>query len=133
MKLDKKKKISIAIFICIVTVATAGIIMVKVYNPEEESFFMPCLFNLITGIKCPGCGMTRAAHYLVTGDILKAEWYNAMILPLIAVILYAVYKYFRYLLKDEEVLDKHMENVLKVFLAMLIIFAVVRNLTTIIF
>ena len=133
MKLDKKKKISLIVFTGIVIVAFLGMVMVKIYNPEEESFFVPCVFNMVTGIKCPGCGMTRAVHYLVTGDILKAEWYNAMLLPLIAVILYALYKYFRYLIKDEEVLDKHMENVLKVFLVVLLIFAVVRNLTPVIY
>ena len=37
-------------------------------------FRMPCLFHLMTGLYCPGCGGTRAVKYLLQGD-----WKNSLI------------------------------------------------------
>ena len=35
---------------------------------------IPCLFRTITGIPCPGCGLTRAYISAFHGD-LKTAWY----------------------------------------------------------
>ena len=48
-------------------------------SESENSFFIPCFFYKIMGIKCPGCGMTRSLHNLVNGDIKKAIWYLSLI------------------------------------------------------
>lgn len=130
MKLDKKKKSSICIVITLLVIAMIGVILVKIYNPEEESFFIPCMLYKLTGIKCPGCGMTRSVHYLVNGNLEQAIWYNLMLIPIIILVIYALYRYIRYLIKDEEIINKILENMLKVFLAILLIFWVTRNLTT---
>ena len=37
-------------------------------------FHMPCIFHLLTGLYCPGCGGTRAVKYLLQGD-----WKNSLI------------------------------------------------------
>lgn len=130
MNLDKKKKISIYVVTSLLFIAIIGIILVKIYNPEEESFFIPCMLYKLTGIKCPGCGMTRSVHYLVNGDIKQAMWYNLMLVPIIILVIYALYRYIRYLIKDEEIINKMLENVLKVFLVAILVFGVARNLTT---
>lgn len=130
MNLDKKKKLSIYIVTGLLLFATIGIVLVKVYNPEKESFFIPCMLYKLTGIKCPGCGMTRSIHYLVNGNIKQAIWYNLMLIPIIILVIYALYRYIRYLVKNEEVINKVLENWLKVFLAIILIFGVTRNLTT---
>ena len=41
---------------------------------------VPCLFHLITGLYCPGCGGTRAARYLLHGQIMKSFWYHPLVL-----------------------------------------------------
>lgn len=130
MKLDKKKKRSICIVTTLLVIAIVGVILVKIYNPEEESFFIPCMLYKLTGIKCPGCGMTRSVHYLVNGNLKQAIWYNLMLIPIIILVIYALYRYIRYLIKDEEIINKTLENTLKVFLVILLIFWVTRNLTT---
>lgn len=130
MKLDKKKKRSICIVTTLLVIAIVGVILVKIYNPEEESFFIPCMLYKLTGIKCPGCGMTRSVHYLVNGNLKQAIWYNLMLIPIIILVIYALYRYIRYLIKDEEIINKTLENTLKVFLVILLIFWITRNLTT---
>lgn len=130
MKLDKNKKTSIYIVISLFIIALIGIILVKVYNPEEKSFFIPCMLYKLTGIKCPGCGMTRSVHYLVNGNIKQAIWYNLMLIPLIVLVIYSLYRYILFLVKNEQIINKLLENLLKVFLVIIVLFGVTRNFTT---
>jgi hypothetical protein len=39
-----------------------------------------CPFALLTGVACPGCGMTRAAAALVRGDLTTAVGYHPMVI-----------------------------------------------------
>ena len=107
-----------------------GLYLVKIYNPEEASFFIPCMFYKTTGLKCAGCGMTRAMHYSVNGNIKKAIWYNLMIIPGFFVLVYSCYRYIKYILKNEPIVNKSLEYMLKVFLFILIFFMIIRNTIT---
>lgn len=40
---------------------------------------LPCLFHLITGLYCPGCGGTRAVVYLLHGQVLKSIQYHPLV------------------------------------------------------
>ncbi|BDU18064.1 DUF2752 domain-containing protein [Lysobacter auxotrophicus] len=56
----------------------------------EPGALWPCAFHAITGLHCPGCGLTRMLHALVHGDMARAWSMNplAMIaLPLLAMML----------------------------------------------
>jgi len=46
---------------------------------------IPCLFHLITGFYCPGCGGTRAVRYLLRGQVLKSIQYHPLIFYIVAV------------------------------------------------
>lgn len=78
-------------------VAAAGVIAVAVgslavgyFNPVTAGFFPQCPFHTMTGLNCPGCGLTRGFHALFHGDVLGALHYNAM-LPIYAFIIgYAI-------------------------------------------
>lgn len=43
-----------------------------------------CPFALVTGIACPGCGMTRAAGRLLRGDLMGAVDYHPLVFLLLA-------------------------------------------------
>lgn len=59
-----------------------------VFDPFTQHIPL-CLLNAMTGIECPGCGMIRAVHALLTGDLLLAMHSNLLLvaaLPLLAVL-----------------------------------------------
>lgn len=67
----------------------AGLILLYRINPEESPVFPPCLLHSLTGLFCPGCGATRAVHYLLHGEIGAALAMNPLFvisLPLVFVL-----------------------------------------------
>jgi hypothetical protein len=46
-----------------------------------------CPFNAVTGLPCPGCGMTRAMLALGQGRLAAAAIFNPLAPPLLAVML----------------------------------------------
>lgn len=128
--MNKKKRNSIIFISILAIIACIGAVIVKKYNPEEHSFFIPCIFYKLTGIKCAGCGMTKAIHNLLNGRIKEAIWYNLMLLPSAVIFSYSTYRYLRYIIKDEPIVNKPLDIILKIFLVVIIIFMIARNMTT---
>ena len=63
-------------------------------NPATNKYMPRCLFLVITGYKCPGCGCQRAVHALLHGNFLDALRFNAFFvvaLPVIAIYLFNDY------------------------------------------
>jgi hypothetical protein len=50
-----------------------------------------CPFRLVTGLDCPGCGGTRAAHELFTGHPLAAADFNLLALVAIPLALWGLF------------------------------------------
>lgn len=48
---------------------------------------MPCMFQTVTGLYCPGCGGTRAVRYLLTGQIGKSLQYHPLVFYTAVVVL----------------------------------------------
>jgi hypothetical protein len=46
----------------------------------------PCLFYELTGLKCAGCGMTRAARRMLQGDFAGAFRLNAVMVVLTPIV-----------------------------------------------
>jgi hypothetical protein len=68
-------------------IATAsGLVAATAYiaavDPSDRAALPPCPFRTLTGWWCPGCGLTRATHHLLHGDVLGALRYNAL-LPIV--------------------------------------------------
>lgn len=65
-------------------VATAcGLLAATAYvaavDPSDRTVLPACPFRSLTGLWCPGCGLTRATHHLLHGDVLGALRYNALL------------------------------------------------------
>lgn len=42
-------------------------------------FQFPCIFHMLTGYYCPGCGGTRALKALLHGQILQSLYYHPIV------------------------------------------------------
>jgi hypothetical protein len=54
------------------------------FDPATHRFYPVCLFHSLTGLNCPGCGGTRAAHELLHGHLLRALRDNALLVLVVA-------------------------------------------------
>jgi len=71
-------------------VAAAGAWVLYNFAPTAYGFYPPCVFRMLTGLQCPGCGTTRALHHLLHGRFEEAFRLNPMLFVLMAVALFAL-------------------------------------------
>jgi Protein of unknown function (DUF2752) len=73
-------------------VAAGAAVVLYVFDPAGQRFVPVCKFYQMTGLQCPGCGMTRATHQLLHGRIGAAFYYNALYVALLpGLLLWAVW------------------------------------------
>jgi hypothetical protein len=46
------------------------------YDPSYSIYFPKCMVFVLTGYRCPGCGVQRCVYQLLHGDIATALSYN---------------------------------------------------------
>ncbi len=74
----------VAIFLLLVMVNMTGMVRIEKITGTIPVF---CPFKAITGIACPGCGMTRAITSLIDGHPGNAALYNPFCFFLLFVLL----------------------------------------------
>lgn len=90
---------------------------------------IPCVFHLITGLQCPGCGISRMFFALLALDFAGAFQQNMLVFCLLpfALVLY-LYKTWRFVKSG----DAEMLPVEKIFYSLAavlaLVFAIVRNI-----
>lgn len=91
----KKRLEKLLLFYIICLVAGASAVLVYM----RFGVGVPCFFYELTGLKCPGCGMTHSVIALLHGDILGASEHNMAFYPEIVymawVIIYGSVKFVR--------------------------------------
>lgn len=104
--------VSKKVFLIGIIIIIGLIIFVYISNPSQGPI-LPCKFNKITGLYCPGCGMTRAVHSALKLDFYQSFRYNSLLYlmpPLIA-----LYFYLKH---------KHVENLSKAILILMLVIAI---------
>ena len=88
---------------------------------------IPCPFRLITGWKCPGCGISTLFLLLAEGDLRGAYAANPFLFVTMPLLLAQII-YTTYLKKCSRPLPPWNQRLLFVYLAALIVFGVMRNI-----
>lgn len=88
---------------------------------------LKCIFYEITGLHCPGCGITRMLASFLRFDFVKGIKYNIFLgvtLPfIVGIIIYSCYLYI-----VDKKSGKGFNIICYVYVVMLIVWSVVRNL-----
>ncbi len=87
---NTKKRLYISLLICI------GMIGLGIFYALflVDYFSVPCLFETVTGLYCPGCGITRAMISILNFKFIEALEYNKLAYLIIIVIGIGFYRMF---------------------------------------
>ena len=96
---------------------------------SETGHGIPCIFHAVTGLQCPGCGVTRMLSALLHGDWRGAWESNAAVLTLSPVLAGLVgLSLVRWIRTGSARLPRRADAVTVVCVVLLVLFTVARNL-----
>lgn len=97
--------------------------------PSGGGLYPPCIFNVSTGLHCPGCGGTRSLHLLLNGDFVGALQQNALLIAALPLMVWYLAALAVYALKGTWIGPKLNGARLTGIVAILVIsFGIARNL-----
>ena len=118
-----------AITVGILTLAAGAAGVLLVYLMINGTLRVPCVFRACTGLYCPGCGATRAARLLLSGDIAAAVRMNPYIFVAAPLLLYVIIRYIIGFAGGRTYrMSTAMQVVLFLVMAAGIIFTILRNI-----
>lgn len=89
---------------------------------------IPCLFHQLTGLYCPGCGLTRAFIMLQNFDLFGAIRMNALIVFIPIVLIYIIISMIRYIKNTKPYFLKIPQPITYLILFLVVIFGIIRNI-----
>ena len=94
MPVLRLKRVTV-ILIAAALVAAAAILFYCI-DPSEFRYAPKCIFYMLTGLECPGCGSQRALHALTHLHVAEAFHYNALLVSALPfLVLYVSASIFR--------------------------------------
>ena len=108
---------------------SGGSAVVWYFDPAKTPFLPVCPLYTLTGLACPGCGLTRGFHALFHGDVLTALDYNALIPLFVLAFLFAIATLVSIMLRGKGLIKLSASPpFLITILILLLTFGVLRNL-----
>lgn len=104
----------------------AGCAVLRVVDPAGGPTICP--FKAWTGLDCPGCGATRAAHQLLNGHLGAALDLNAVFVLALPLVLWWLARWLLAAAGVRPHPPRPSPAFLRVAIAVLLVFGVVRNL-----
>ena len=91
---------------------------------------IPCVYHELSGLYCPGCGITRATFSLLQLDFYQAIRYNAFVLIIIPLIgLYVIGGIYAWLFNKSNFMYNKIPPVIWIiFIVTLLLYGVLRNI-----
>ena len=93
-------------------------VVAYIFNPSETSWFPKCFLYQTTGLFCTGCGNTRALHAFLHGRILEGIGHNALLIPLVILLIILHWK-------PEKIYKK---GIIRGIAITILLFTVLRNI-----
>jgi len=78
-----------------VGLAAAATSLALIDPARPSSPFPACMFHSVTGLWCPGCGLTRGTHRLLRGDVVGAMELNVLTPLVVVAVALAWWHWFR--------------------------------------
>ena len=104
------------------------IILYFIFN-EIIGIDIPCIFHKLTGLLCPGCGLTRMVKEILHGNLIKAYYYNQLLfisLPIFIILfLNLIYSNFKNI---KSWLFKIPNYFYYMYIGLIIVFTIIRNI-----
>jgi len=69
---------------------SAGLALLRSFDPASSRLFPPCPLHYFTGLYCPGCGSLRALHQLLLGNWRTAWAMNPLTCVLLPFLMYGL-------------------------------------------
>ncbi len=89
--------------IIITWLCLAAVVVLYVMFFTATDIGIPCAFHEITGMQCPGCGMTHALSSIIQGDFTEAFRYNALSLTICPmIVIYLLARALKYIKTGQE-------------------------------
>ena len=104
-------------YIVLIILFLIGLILFLIDKP------IPCIFNKITGLYCPGCGITRMFISILKLDYKGAFRYNPFVFVLL--ILYLIFLLINSILKRK---IKITNIIFYIIIVLAIVFGILRNI-----
>jgi hypothetical protein len=99
------------------------------YSPLEYGFYPRCMFRMVTGLNCPGCGATRSVYSLMHGEPAAAFSYNPLFVTALPFMIVVVAQLAWSLCTGRPVrIIKAPVWVAKVVFGLVLVYWIVRNL-----
>jgi hypothetical protein len=113
------------VFAAVIVGASA---VVFFFDPTKSNFYPVCTFHRLTGLNCPGCGGTRALHALLHGDFSTALRDNALFIFALGFLTMKSIWFCLRKIRNRAATFILGPKTLWTFLALAIIFTILRNL-----
>lgn len=117
-----------AAVLCAGAIACAGAVYLYFHNPHE--YPLPCIFYVLTGLYCPGCGAGRASYSILHGRWFDAFCYNPLMVVLLPFIgLYVAARTLDWVITGGNHIDRKISaRLLAGVLVVILIYGVLRNI-----
>ena len=123
---EQKNRLNKTLKNCGIFLLVGGLYFVFV---KIVGFGIPCFFNLVTGLHCPGCGISRMFISLASLNFKTAFQYNAYVMSVGPIAAICVLRhYIKYILNGTQKSDKFETVLLIIALILAIAFGVLRNI-----
>lgn len=97
---------------------------------KYTGFYIPCVFQELTGYKCPGCGITHLVFDLLNFKFVDAFYDN----PLVFIYMPFILTYYFYMIylyvhnKKDKFMNKIPNYVWGILIGITILYGIIRNL-----